>query len=427
MLAFASPRRRSSARHVAHIWHRHRTVGRARAATAEPEEERERVAALGGRFHSPRRSRRHRPLWRAAGAARRPVPRHAMRRPGNGADERRLLGDRKRSSGVARRRDVEDRRLSYLPADRRHDARALSGDRPQDARQSGRRGDRQRRAATRQDGRTRVPDLADRSGPGDASCRTTPHRRRDHGDHPSMACGASSDPQILEGYSSAPFASPSAPGSRSWSRRRRSRHWWPRSRTGPCGCDCRAAARSLIRRPVSFPASSKTDRPISSFTTIPARNGGPIADGSACSSRTRVSGVARDLFAAAIVRFEERGHRVVHHCHDEVTVESPIGALSESGIPRHPAGSPVLGAGTAAQRQSPCRGALSARRRNGQRSRCLRPIPTKRALETAIDVFLEDARDGHRRDRRSGRGRARGRQGLSSTICRTMSRRCSNW
>jgi hypothetical protein len=42
-----------------------------------------------------------------------------------------------------------------------------------------------------------------------------------------------------------------------------------------------------------------------------------------------VQGVARDLLAAAIERFETRGIPVVFHCHDEITVEVPIGSLSD--------------------------------------------------------------------------------------------------
>jgi DNA polymerase len=42
-----------------------------------------------------------------------------------------------------------------------------------------------------------------------------------------------------------------------------------------------------------------------------------------------VQGTARDLLAAAIDRFESRGIPVVFHCHDEVTVEIPVGALSD--------------------------------------------------------------------------------------------------
>jgi DNA polymerase len=42
-----------------------------------------------------------------------------------------------------------------------------------------------------------------------------------------------------------------------------------------------------------------------------------------------VQGCARDLLAAAIERFESRGIDIMFHCHDEVTVEVPIGALSD--------------------------------------------------------------------------------------------------
>ena len=42
-----------------------------------------------------------------------------------------------------------------------------------------------------------------------------------------------------------------------------------------------------------------------------------------------VQGTARDLLAAAIERFESRGIDVVFHCHDEVTVEVPIGSISD--------------------------------------------------------------------------------------------------
>jgi DNA polymerase len=45
-----------------------------------------------------------------------------------------------------------------------------------------------------------------------------------------------------------------------------------------------------------------------------------------------VQGAARDLLAAAIIRFEARGLPVVFHCHDEVVVEVPEGSVSEQGI-----------------------------------------------------------------------------------------------
>jgi DNA polymerase len=45
-----------------------------------------------------------------------------------------------------------------------------------------------------------------------------------------------------------------------------------------------------------------------------------------------VQGTARDLLAAALLRFEARGLPAVFHCHDEVVVEVPEGALSEQEV-----------------------------------------------------------------------------------------------
>jgi DNA polymerase len=43
-----------------------------------------------------------------------------------------------------------------------------------------------------------------------------------------------------------------------------------------------------------------------------------------------IQGAARDLLAAAIARFETRNIPVIFHCHDEVTVEVPVGTLSDA-------------------------------------------------------------------------------------------------
>jgi DNA polymerase len=45
-----------------------------------------------------------------------------------------------------------------------------------------------------------------------------------------------------------------------------------------------------------------------------------------------VQGCARDLLAAALLRFEARGLPVVFHCHDEVVIEVPEGSISEQEV-----------------------------------------------------------------------------------------------
>jgi len=45
-----------------------------------------------------------------------------------------------------------------------------------------------------------------------------------------------------------------------------------------------------------------------------------------------VQGTARDLLAAALLRFEARGLPVVFHCHDEVVVEVPSGSIGEQEV-----------------------------------------------------------------------------------------------
>jgi DNA polymerase len=45
-----------------------------------------------------------------------------------------------------------------------------------------------------------------------------------------------------------------------------------------------------------------------------------------------VQGAARDLLAAALLRFEARGLPVVFHCHDEVVVEVPSGSIGEQEV-----------------------------------------------------------------------------------------------
>jgi DNA polymerase len=45
-----------------------------------------------------------------------------------------------------------------------------------------------------------------------------------------------------------------------------------------------------------------------------------------------VQGTARDLLAAAIIRAETRGWKVVFHCHDELVIEAPEGSVSDQEV-----------------------------------------------------------------------------------------------
>jgi DNA polymerase len=45
-----------------------------------------------------------------------------------------------------------------------------------------------------------------------------------------------------------------------------------------------------------------------------------------------VQGCARDLLAAALLRFEARGLPTIFHCHDEVVIEVPAGSISETEV-----------------------------------------------------------------------------------------------
>ena len=110
-----------------------------------------------------------------------------------------------------------------------------------------------------------------------------------------------------------------------------------------------------------------------------------------CSSRTSSQGVARDLLAAAIDRFEARGLQVVFHCHDEVTVETPIGALSDQDFrailleaPAWAEGLPLGGKVHS--------GAHYLAPPEREAEPLAEPDPDRQAIEAAIDDYLDDAR-----------------------------------
>jgi DNA polymerase len=100
-----------------------------------------------------------------------------------------------------------------------------------------------------------------------------------------------------------------------------------------------------------------------------------------------VQGTARDLLAAAIERFETRGIPVVFHCHDEVTVEVPVGSLSDDEfrdvllkLPSWAAGLPLGGKVHSGSRY------LAPPEEPAQ------PLvnPDDVVLEAAVDSFIDD-------------------------------------
>ena len=104
-----------------------------------------------------------------------------------------------------------------------------------------------------------------------------------------------------------------------------------------------------------------------------------------------VQGTARDLLAAAIDRLESRGIKVVFHCHDEVTVEVPIGSLSDTGflailleLPDWATGLPLGGKVHSGPHylEAPEHPHLPL----------MTPDPDVQELEHAIDVYVEDMR-----------------------------------
>ena len=104
-----------------------------------------------------------------------------------------------------------------------------------------------------------------------------------------------------------------------------------------------------------------------------------------------VQGTARDLLAAAIDRVEARGIPVVFHCHDEITVEVPVGTLSDEEflailleLPDWAAGMPLGGKVHSGPHylEEPDEPALPL----------AVPDPDAEVLEQAIDVYVDDTR-----------------------------------
>jgi DNA polymerase len=105
-----------------------------------------------------------------------------------------------------------------------------------------------------------------------------------------------------------------------------------------------------------------------------------------------VQGVARDLLAAAIARFETRSVPVVFHCHDEVTVEVPVGSLSDAEfleillkLPAWARGIPLGGKVHTGPHY------LEAPETPAEP--LIEPDPNDVMVEEAVDSFIDDTRD----------------------------------
>jgi DNA polymerase len=105
-----------------------------------------------------------------------------------------------------------------------------------------------------------------------------------------------------------------------------------------------------------------------------------------------VQGVARDLLAAAIERFEARDIPVVFHCHDEITVEVPIGSLSDQEfldillkLPPWASGLPLGGKVHSGPHY------LEAPEHPAEP--LVTPDPDDQVLEHVIDTYIDETRD----------------------------------
>src|SRR6516225_1777556 len=100
-----------------------------------------------------------------------------------------------------------------------------------------------------------------------------------------------------------------------------------------------------------------------------------------------VQGCARDLLAAALLRFEARGLPVVFHCHDEIVVEVPEGSISEQEVLAILLEPPAWAAGL------PLGGKVHSGRLYLEAPATGEPPPPKdeEAVERAVDAFVASA------------------------------------
>jgi DNA polymerase len=100
-----------------------------------------------------------------------------------------------------------------------------------------------------------------------------------------------------------------------------------------------------------------------------------------------VQGTARDLLAAALLRFEARGLPVVFHCHDEIVVEVPEGSITETQVLAILLEPPAWATGL------PLGGKVHSGRLYLEAPATGEPPPPKdeEAVERAVDAFVASA------------------------------------
>ena len=190
----------------------------------------------------------------------------------------------------------------------------------------------------------------------------------------------------------APFASPFAPVSRSWSRQHRSRRSSPPSPTAILTLTL-PSGRAITYPEARLVPAKFEDAPSDVQFMDNARGQWKAYRGwFGTFVENVVQGTARDLLAAAIERFETRGIDVVFHCHDEVTVEVPIGSLSDEDflaillkLPDWAAGLPLGGkVHSGPHYLAPPEQAAEP---------LVAPNPDDQVLEQAVDSYIDDTRE----------------------------------
>ena len=129
---------------------------------------------------------------------------------------------------------------------------------------------------------------------------------------------------------------------------------------------------------------------MSSSWTMRAASGSRTAAGSAPLSRTSFRAPHETCSRQRSIGWNHAASRLCFHCHDEVTVEVPIGSLSDTEFLAILLELPDWATGLPARWQGAFGAALSGSRPSIRPIRCDAPIPTTRRLEHAIDVYVDD-------------------------------------